>query len=81
MDPTDEAIASSAQPTEQLTQLTVTIASTGRHVVIAFPLDMTDGELLEVIGWAATNLRAALAQERAKGAGGRIILPHGVLPS
>lgn len=80
-DPVDEAIAATAQPGVALRQVTVTISSTGRPFVVAIPQDMTESELLEAISWMSTQLRISLAQERSKLAGGRIILPTGVLPS
>jgi len=58
-------------------QVTVTIATTGRPVVIGFPQDMTDSELLEFVGWCGQNLRVHLFQRRNAVAGGRIMGPNG----
>ena len=74
-DPIDAAIAAADKPTVQMEQLNVTIGSTGRPLVIAFPTDMTEPELLEVVGWMATALRGHVNTNRAKTAGGRIIVP------
>lgn len=70
--------ASPPQPATQavaMEQLTVTISSTGRPFAVAIPADMTDGELLEVVGWMGTALRQHIAARRMQTAGGRIILP------
>lgn len=82
-DPVDDAIkAAEAQPPAEVHQsVTVQISSTGRHVILSFPQDLTEAELFEFVGWASNQLRIGLAQERAKRGGGRIILPAGVLPS
>lgn len=79
-DPIDAAINAAAAPTVQMEQLQVTIASTGRPFVVAFPSDLTDAELLEIIGWQGTALRTHLAENRAKTAGGRILVARGSLP-
>jgi hypothetical protein len=47
-------------------------------VVIAWPPDMTEGELLEFVGWLSTNLRLELAKRRAKGSS-RLIVPAHVV--
>ena len=71
-DAIDAAIAEADKPTVQMEQLQVTISSTGRPFIVMFPSDMTDAELLEVIGWQGTALRGHLVEKRAKTAGGRI---------
>lgn len=83
-DQIDEAIAATepiakAPPAEPLT-ITVTIASTGRKVALTFPKDLTDSELLEFIGWEGTNLRVALANERAKGPASGLVIARQVPP-
>ena len=79
VDQIDQAIAAAEAPApEPLQQVTVTIASTGRHVVIAFPPDMTDAEALEFVGWVGTQLRIALAQQRASAAGPQLWTPPAV---
>lgn len=70
----DQAIASANKQSVEMEQITVTIASTGRPVMIAFPRDATDSELLEVIGWMATTLRSHVATNKRPGAG-RLVLP------
>lgn len=42
----------------------VTIGSTKREVSIEFPLDMTDGEIAEFVGWMGTTLLGACRAER-----------------
>jgi len=81
-DQIDAAIAATEQPVaEQLEQVTVTISSTGRHFVIAFPTDATDSELLEFSGWIGNQLRLVLAQRRAAAPASRIVVARGALPS
>jgi hypothetical protein len=58
----------------------VQITSTGRHAIIALPVDASDGEIAEVAGWLLTFVMATSRAERAKTAGGRIVLPPGILP-
>jgi hypothetical protein len=66
-DKIDAAIeAAAAEPPEAHSQTTVRISSTGRHVVMSFPTDMTDQELLEFIGWLGASFRLGLIGERAK---------------
>lgn len=77
MDPVDKAIAAaSEQQAITLEQHEVRIASTGRVVVLAFPPDMTEAELFEVVGWMANPLRMEL-QRRAMAQSGRprLLLP------
>jgi hypothetical protein len=75
----DAAIAA-AKPTEVHKQHTVTISSTGRHMVISRPQDMTEAELFECVGWMANNLRLALEQEAAQRRAGGILTPGGLVP-
>jgi hypothetical protein len=77
-DPIDAAVEAVERPAQAMEQTTVTISSTGRPVVIAWPPDMTDGELLEFVGWLSTNLRLELAKRRAKGSS-RLIVPAHVV--
>lgn len=81
MDPVDQAIAAAAemQPIT-LEQRELTIASTGRPFVLAFPPDMTEAELFEVVGWMANNLRIHLAQRRQSAPAARLVLPTGPTP-
>lgn len=76
MDPVDEAIAAAAaQPrTFQMQQHSVTIASTGRPFVMAVPVDVTEAELLEIVGWVGRDLRLAL-QQRQRTTRPRIVIP------
>ena len=80
-DKIDEAIAQTAAPTVEMIQIPVTIASTGRPANVALPTDCTDAELVEFTGWLLTNVAGHFRQQRAKTAGGRIIVPRGSLPS
>jgi len=77
-DALDEAIEGAAKRPVEMEQVTVTIATTGRPVVIAFPSDMTDQELLEFMGWMGQGLRLKLLANRQRTAGGRIVLPTGI---
>lgn len=80
MDPVDAAIAAAAdQQPITLEQREVTIASTGRPVVIAFPPDMTEAELFELVGWMANPLRMELHRRRVTKLGTRT--PRLVLPT
>lgn len=74
-DPIDQAIAAAEQPTVKMTQLPVTISSTNRPAAVILPADATDAEIAEVAGWLLTKVLAAFREQRAKTAGGRIILP------
>lgn len=38
----------------------LTLESTGRHILISFPPDLTNQELLDFISWLATGFRANL---------------------
>lgn len=80
MDQLDQAIKAASEPTaEAHRQVTVTISTTGRHVVVSFPVDLTDSEALEFVGWVGSGLRQALAEERAQRTGPRLIVPAGIL--
>lgn len=53
--------------------LTLTLErSGGRHVILNFPIDLSDAEVLEWMGFLGTQLAAAFAVERAKAAGTKI---------
>jgi hypothetical protein len=71
----DTVAAVTGTPTVQMEQVTVTIATTNRPVQIAYPLDMSDAELLEFVGWLSVQLRIHLAQRRAARPESRIVLP------
>ena len=58
-----EALKQQQPPGETHEVVTVAI-STGRHMVLSFPVDMTDGELLEMAGWIAVALRAHVTPKR-----------------
>lgn len=76
-DPVADAIAATSTPADnqvKMEQTTVTIASTGRPMIIAYPQDMSDEELLEVLAWMAGPLRGHLQQLK-KGPASRIIVP------
>lgn len=75
-DPIAAAIEATEQPPAvQMTQLQVTISSTGRPFIVAFPVDMTDGELAEAAGWMLSSVLQGLRAERAKTPIGRILVP------
>lgn len=63
-----------AQSVEEHAQVNLTITSTGRHVVFSYPVDLTDGELLEWIGFLGNNLRQALIAQRAAAAGPQLVV-------
>jgi hypothetical protein len=71
----DQAIAVAEKTQVPMEQVNVTIATTGRPVQITFPVDMTDSELLEFVGWCGQNLRVHLFQRRQSPAVGRLVLP------
>lgn len=76
-DPIAQAIAATEAPAAiQMQQHTLTINSTGRPFQMVFPVDMTDSELLEVIGWMGSDLRLYL-QARRKNPLGRLVAPGG----
>ncbi len=80
-DSLDAAVAAAAaKPAEVRTRVNVTIGTTGRIVSIEVPVDLTDGEIAEFMGWLGTTLLNAARNERAKTANGRIIVA-GRLPS
>lgn len=41
-------------------QKLLTLASTNRHVILSYPADMSDGELLEFIGYLTHEFRRQL---------------------
>lgn len=64
-----DAVAQAIEATEQATpvamaQRQLTISSTGRPFVFLHPVDMTEGELFEVVGWLAAAFRVELEQRR-----------------
>ena len=63
-----------------LREFNVTIASTGRGLVLATPLEVTEAELVEFAGWILTALIPGLRADRERGAAARIVLPVGVRP-
>jgi hypothetical protein len=77
----DDPIAAAIEATAEsqaaaMAQAQVTISSTGRPFAVTFPADMSDSELAEAVGWMLTSLMHSLRAERAKTAGGRIIVPR-----
>jgi hypothetical protein len=82
-DPIAEAIKATDQraAAEEHQQLTVTISSTGRHVVVSFPVDISDAEMLEFTGWWTQTARLAIQDNRVKGAASRLVVARGSLPS
>lgn len=65
-DPIDRAVAAAeaGEAQQPMEQINVKISSTGRPFVVAFPPDMTESELLEVVSWMSNNLRLHLAARR-----------------
>lgn len=47
---------------ERHRQKLLTLASTGRHIVVSFPDDLTDQELLDFLGYLTHEFRAQLPQ-------------------
>jgi hypothetical protein len=67
-DPVDDAIAATGAPRPvEMENRKVIIGSTGRPVLIAHPVDMTDAELFELVGWLVVALRGELAARRSSG--------------
>lgn len=64
-DAVDQAIASAEQPQPiDMAQRQLTISSTRRPFVFLHPVDMSEAELFEVVGWLSTAFRAELEQRR-----------------
>lgn len=64
-----DAVAQAIEATEQATpvamaQRQLTISSTGRPFVFLHPVDMSESEVFEVVGWLATAFRAEQEQRR-----------------
>lgn len=72
----DAAIATTDQPDPpQLRQFAATIASTGRQAMILLPVDATDGEIAEFVGWVLGPVMATYRAERAQPRSG-ILIPQ-----
>jgi len=77
MDDLDKAIAAEAAPQAvPMVQAQVTISSTGRPFQIAVPADLTDSEMVEIVGWMTTSLRKQIEANRQQKP--RILVPTGV---
>lgn len=64
-DAVDQAIAAAEQPKPiDMAQRQVTISTTGRPFVFLHPVDMSESEVFEVVGWLATAFRAEQEQRR-----------------
>lgn len=68
-EPVVDAVAQAIEATEQATpvamaQRQLTISSTGRPFVFLHPVDMSESEVFEVVGWMATAFRAEQEQEQ-----------------
>lgn len=80
-DKVDEAIAGVEHAAEvesvlaTLEQFPVVISGTGRPMVIAVPPDMSLAEVMELVGWVATNLAATMWQRELARKRGGLILP------
>lgn len=75
-DPIEAAIAVTEAPVVQVATVQVTISSTGRPFAMQIPVDMTDGEMAEVVGWMCSTVLASLRAERAKNPASRILVPR-----
>lgn len=61
-DQIDQAIAAADRPAPlELVEVPILIASTGRPAVVGIPIDVTEAEVLELVGWIASSLRKHLA--------------------
>lgn len=66
-EPAVDAVAQAIEATEQsvaMAQRQLTISSTGRPFVFLHPVDMSESEVFEVVGWLATAFRAEQEQRR-----------------
>jgi hypothetical protein len=57
-DKLDQAIAAAAMPERLAVQITL---STRRVVVVDVPVDVSQGEILELVGWLASTLEGHIA--------------------
>jgi hypothetical protein len=75
-DKIDDAIAATVDdgPTIEMMGIPVQLSSSGRPARVDLPADVTDAELIDLIGWLGTTVRAA-ARERAAGAASRLFVP------
>lgn len=70
------AIAAAEKPPEQELRIwSATIASTGRNASILLPVDATDGEIAEFVGWVLGPVMATYRAERAQPRSG-ILIPQ-----
>lgn len=79
-DPKADAIGAAIAKTDQPVQVAmmnieVKIASTGRQGALLLPADASDGEVAEIAGLLLTQVLGMARQNRARTAGGRIIVP------
>lgn len=58
----DTAIAAADAEPEEWTQVSLTIGSTGRVIPVGLPDNLTESELLELVGWLTTVRRDAARQ-------------------
>lgn len=56
-DAIDQAIAASEERTVTMAEIPVALAITQRPVVLHVPVDMTDGEILELAAFVILNMR------------------------
>lgn len=74
-DPIDHAIAAAEKPVQiRMMRIPVTIASTKRPAVVELPADISDAELLELIGWLAAVVAPQLRAQR-ESPRSRILVP------
>jgi hypothetical protein len=74
-DPIDAAIGA-VESTVNMIGVDVRISSTGRQFTVGVPEDMTEAELLEMLGWLVTVLAGTLKANRERGKT-RILVPRG----
>ncbi len=77
-DAIDAAVNAASQPkAEPRAQVPVTIASTGRTVLINVPADLSDAEFIELTGWWTTAFYRGLVEARQRiEAGTKILVPQ-----
>lgn len=74
MDQIERAIAvASESPVERHFMVELTFQSTGRHARVFVPVDMTEQENLDLVGWLGSSLQAWLAAKRAEVAKGLVV--------
>lgn len=79
-DPVDQAIAATEQPQMvAAVERSITVTATGRTIHLLYPVDITDQEMLALIGWVAQQMPGFREQDMAKARGGLVVPPSGLL--